>query len=69
MNRVQVIIKPDTGIYYSYEKHTREIRINRKLIGERILKEQYSAGIKFIREHLSKLKTGSAAHAKWLREF
>lgn len=60
---------PDTGIYSSYEKHTREIGINWKLIGERILKEQYSAGIKFTHEYLSKLKGGSAAHAKWLREF
>lgn len=68
MNRVQVIIKPDTGIYYSYEKHTRESGINWKLIGERILKEQYSAGIKFTREYLSKIKSGSAAYTKWLKK-
>lgn len=47
MKRGQVIIKPDIGTYYSYEKHTREIGINRKLVGERILKGQYSEGIKF----------------------
>ncbi|KAJ7422129.1 hypothetical protein WISP_39542 [Willisornis vidua] len=52
MNRAQVIIKPDIGIYYSYEKPTREIGINRKLF-ETLLKTVVAQCLQFCLRQLS----------------